>query len=142
MAEYSNVPVQTVTTENNVLFTNGNRACRKGYIVHRNDSGILTLRGITNQCRATYRVQFTGNVAIAAGETVGPISIALAINGEALGNATAIVTPAAVGNFFNVSVSTLVDVPRGCCLTLSVKNITADTSIDVENANIVIDRTA
>lgn len=142
MAEYSNVPVQTVTTGNNVLFTNGNRACRKGYVVHRNDSGFLTLRGITNQCRATYRVQFTGNVAIAAGETVAPISIALALNGEALGNATAIVTPAAVGNFFNVSVSTLVDVPRGCCLTLSVKNITADTSIDVENANIVIDRTA
>ena len=142
MAEYSNVPVQTVTTGNNVLFTNGNRACRKGYIVHRNDSGALTLRGITNQCRATYRVQFTGNVAIAAGETVAPISIALALNGEALGNATAIVTPAAVGNFFNVSVSTFVDVPRGCCLTLSVKNITADTSIDVENANIVIDRTA
>ena len=142
MAEYSNVPVQTVTTGNNVLFTNGNRACRKGYIAHRNDSGILTLRGITNQGRATYRVQFTGNVAIAAGETVAPISIALALNGEALGNATAIVTPAAVGNFFNVSLSTFVDVPRGCCLTLSVKNITADTSIDVENANIVIDRTA
>ena len=136
MAEYSNVPVQTVTTGNNVLFTNGNRACRKGYVVHRNDSGILTLRGITNQCRATYRVQFTGNVAIATGETVGPISIALALNGEALGNATA------VGDFFNVSVSTFVDVPRGCCLTLSVKNITADTSIDVENANIIIDRTA
>ena len=142
MAEYSNVPVQTVTTGNNVLFTNGNRACRKGYIVHRNDSGGLTLRGITNQSRATYRVQFTCNVAIAAGETVAPISIALALNGEALGNATAIVTPAAVGNFFNVSISTFVDVPRGCCLTLSVKNITADTSIDVENANIVIDRTA
>ena len=142
MAEYSNVPVQTVTTGNNVLFTNGNRACRKGYVVHRNDSGVLTLRGITNQCRSTYRVQFTGNVAIAAGETVAPISIALALNGEALGNATAIVTPAAVGNFFNVSVSTFVDVPRGCCLTLSVKNITADTSIDVENANIIIDRTA
>ena len=142
MAEYSNVPVQTVTTGNNVIFANGNRACRKGYVVHRNDSGVLTLQGITNQCRATYRVQFTGNVAIAAGETVGPISIALALNGEALGNATAIVTPAAVGNFFNVSLSTFVDVPRGCCLTLSVKNITADTSIDVENANIIIDRTA
>ena len=141
MAEYSNVPVQTVTTGNNVLFTNGNRACRKGYVVHRNDSGVITLRGITNQCRAAYRVQFTGNVAISAGETVAPISIALALNGESLGNATAIVTPAAVGNFFNVSVSTFVDVPRGCCLTLSVKNITADTSIDVENANIVIDRT-
>ena len=142
MAEYSNVPVQTVTTGNNVLFTNGNRACRKGYVVHRNDSGVITLRGITNQCRATYRVQFTGNVAIAAGETVAPNASARARNGEALGNATAIVTPAAVGNFFNVSVSTFVDVPRGCCLTLSVKNITAHTSIDVESANIVIDRTA
>ena len=151
MAEYSNVPVQTVTAENNVLFTNGNRACRKGYIVHRNDSGILTLRGITNQCSATYRVQFTGNVAIAAGETVGPISIALAINGEALGNATAIVTPAAVEEYNNVTSTAIITVPRGCCFSISVRAVsglvddaagTPAPSINVTNSNLVITRIA
>jgi hypothetical protein len=34
-----------------------------------------------------------------------------------------------------------VDVPRGCCLTISVKNI-SDVPVDVQNANLIVDRTA
>ena len=56
-AEYSNVATQTVAVNANILFANGDRCCRKGYVVHRDDSGIFTLRGVTNQCRAVYRVQ-------------------------------------------------------------------------------------
>jgi hypothetical protein len=33
------------------------------------------------------------------------------------------VTPAAAGDFFNVYSSVYVDVPRGCCVTISVRNI-------------------
>ena len=71
-----------------------------------------------------------------------PISIALTINGETLGNALATVTPAAVGDFFNVSVATFIDVPCGCCLSVSVKNVSDTTAIDVTNVNIIIDRVA
>lgn len=141
-AEYSAVPVQTVAVDENVLFNNGNRACRKGFIQHRDDSGIFFVKGSNNGCRAVYRVTFDGNIAVAAGGTVGAISVALTINGEALGNATAIVTPAAIGNFFNVSISTFIEIPCSCCVTVSVENTSAATSIDVQNANIIFDRVA
>ena len=141
-AEYSAIAVQTVAVDENVLFNNGSRACRKGFIQHRDDSGIFFLKGASNGCRAVYRVTFNGNIAIATGGTVEPISVALTINGEALGNATAIVTPAAIGDFLNVSITTFVEIPCGCCVTVSVKNVSDTTAIDVVNANIIFDRVA
>ena len=140
--EYSAIASQTVAVDENVLFNNGCRACRKGFIQHRDDSGIFFLKGSSNGCRAVYRVNFNGNIAIATGGTVEPISVALTINGEALGNATATVTPAAIGDFFNVSVTTFVEIPCGCCVTVSVKNASDTTAIDVINANIIFDRVA
>ena len=141
-AEYSFVPVQTVAVDENVLFNNGCRACRKGFIQHRDDSGIFFLKGASNGCKAVYRVTFNGNIAIAEGGTVEPISIALTINGEELGNALATVTPAAIGDFFNVSVTTFIEIPCGCCVTVSVENVSDTTAIDVSNANIIFDRVA
>ena len=141
-AEYSAVAVQTVAVDDNILFDNGSRACRKGFIQHRDDSGIFFLKGATNGCRAVYRVTFNGNIAIAEGGTVEPISIALTINGEELGNALATVTPAAIGDFFNVSVTTFIEIPCGCCVTVSVENVSDTTDIDVQNANIIFDRVA
>ena len=143
-AEYSYVPAQTIGVDGNVTFMSGDRACRKGYISHRTGSGIFFLKGATNGCKAVYRVAFDGNIAVApaAGGTVEPISIALTINGEALGNATAIVTPAAIGDYFNVSITTFIDIPCGCCVTVSVENVSATSSIDVQNANIIFDRVA
>ena len=141
-AEYSYVPVQTVDVDDNVLFMDGDRACRKGFISHRTGSGIFFLKGATNGCKAVYRVTFDGNIAVATGGTVEPISVALTINGEALGNATATVTPAAIGDFFNVSITTFIDIPCGCCVTVSVENVSATTAIDVANANIIFDRVA
>ena len=108
-AEYSAIAAQTVAVDENILFNNGSRACRKGFIQHRDDSGIFFLKGSSNGCRAVYRVTFNGNIAIATGGTVEPISVALTINGEALGNATATVTPAAIGDFFNVSITFLLN---------------------------------
>ena len=141
-AEYSAIPVQTIAVDENVIFANGSRACHKGYIQHRDASGIFFLKGATNGCRAVYRVTFNGNIAIATGGTVEPISIALTINGEALGNATATVTPAAIGDFFNVSVTTFIDIPCSCCVTVSVENVSDVTDIDVQNANVIFDRVA
>lgn len=142
-AEYSFVPSQIVAVDENVLFNNGFRACRKGFISHRNDSGIFFLKG--SGCRAIYRVTFNGNIAVAPaadGGVLEPISVALTINGETLGNATAIVTPAAIGNFFNVSITTFVDIPCGCCVTVSVENTSPTSAIEVENSNIIFDRVA
>lgn len=141
-AEYSYIPVQTVAEDENILFLDGDRACRKGLITHRSGAGIFRLKGSNNGCKAIYRVTFNANIAVAEGGTVAPISIALQEDGETLGNAVAIVTPAAVGDFQNVSLSTFIVIPCGCCVTVSVENITDGTAIDVQNANIIIDRVA
>lgn len=143
-AEYSNIPLQTVAQNANVVFQNGERACRKGYIDHNNGNGIFTVRG-TPGCRAIFKVQFQGNIAVAPaadGGVLGPISVALTENGEPLGNATAVVTPAAIGDFFAVSISTFVSLPCGCCKTVSMRNVSAGTAIEVSNANIIIERVA
>ncbi len=143
MAEYSAIPLQTIGVDDNVLFNNGSRCCKKGYISHRDDSGIFFLKGSNNGCKAVYRVTFDGNIAVATdGGTVEPISVALTINGEQLGNATAIVTPTVAGAFFNVSITSFIDVPCSCCVSVSVENTSATTDIDVQNANIVFERVA
>lgn len=132
--------LQTVAVGANILFTDtvtsGNCS-----IVHRDDSGLITLRGITNQCRARYRVSFGGNIAIPDGGTVGPISLALAINGEPVGATTMIVTPTATEAFFNVFSAAFIDVPAGCCSQVSVTN-TSLQPIDVQNANLIVERVA
>ena len=140
-AEYSRIATQAVAADENVLFDNGCRACRKGFIQHRDGSGIFFLKGASNGGRAVYQVTFNGNVAIAAGGTVEPISIALTINGETLGNAVATVTPTVAEAFFNVSVTTFIEIPCGCCVTVSVENASG-TAIDVANSNIIFDRIA
>lgn len=142
MAEYSFSPVQTVAQGNNVLFLDGNRACNKGYITHRTDSGIFRLKGSSNGCKAMYRVTFNANIAIATGGTVEPIIVALQEDGETVSNAVATVTPAAVSDFWNVAFETLITIPCGCCVTASIKNISATTAIDIRNANITFSRVA
>jgi hypothetical protein len=87
--------LQTVQANQNVYFTD-TVICGNSSISHRDDSGLVMLRGITNQCRARYKVTFGGNIAIPTGGTVGPISLAIAIEGEAVPATTMIVTPAAV----------------------------------------------
>ena len=115
--------------------------CSNGSISHRDDSGVVTLRGVTNQCRARFMVTFGGNIAVPTGGTVGPISLAIAIEGEPVPATTMIVTPAAVEQFFNVKSSVFIDVPRGCCTRISVVN-TSDEPIVVQNADLIITREA
>ena len=138
MAQFTNVFVQQIAANGNAVFSE-TPVAGSNCIVHREGSGIITLRGITNQCHARYLVQFNGNIAIPTGGTVGPISIAIAIEGEALGSATATVTPAAVGDEFNVSAAAYVDVPRGCCVTIAIKNVNAQT-IELANASVIVTR--
>lgn len=141
MAEYTASAQQTVTNGNNVIFTD-TPICATRCIVHREGSGIVTLRGLTSgQCRARFRVTFGGNIAVPADGTAGAISVAIAIAGEALPATMAIVTPAAVSQYNNVSTDTFVDVPAGCCTTVSIKN-TSGVDIDVQNANLIVTRVA
>ena len=138
LAQYTNVFVQQIAANANAVFSE-TPVAGSNCIVHREGSGIITLRGITSQCRARDLVTVNGTIAIPTGGTVGPISIAIALEGEPLGSATATVTPAAVGDEFNVSMSAYVDVPKGCCVTVSVKNVNAQT-VELQNASMIVTR--
>lgn len=132
--------LQTVGVNQNVLFTD-TVVCGNCSMNHRDGSGLVSIKGNTNQCRARYRVSFGGNIAIPTGGTVEAISLAIAIEGEAVPSTTMIVTPAAVEEFFNVFSAIFLDVPRECCMTVSVRNISTQ-EIEVQNANLIIERVA
>jgi hypothetical protein len=134
-----------VAVDENILFLNGNRCCKKGLIIHNDASGVFRVKGVSNCCKTIYKVHFNANVAVsdvADGGVLEPISVAITQNGEVLRNAIATVTPAAIGDFFNVSVETFIELPCGCCDTITVRNISDTTTIDVVNANLIIDRVA
>lgn len=132
--------VQTVAAGQNVQFTD-TVTCGTCSINHRDGSGLVTIKGNTNQCRARYKITFGGNIAIPTGGTVGAIQIAIAVDGEAIPSTTMIVTPAAVEEYQNVFSAIFLDVPRGCCMSISVRNTTTQ-DIEVQNANLIIERVA
>lgn len=142
MAEYTSAAVQTVAFNQNVLFTE-TPVCGNCSIMHREGSGLVTLRGNTCQCRARYRIFFSGNIAIPTGGTVGEISLTITIDGEPVNSTTMIATPAAVEEFHNVASGVFIDVPRDCCVTIGVRNTsTTAQSITVANPNLIVERVA
>ena len=138
MAEYTNIGPVTVAAGQNVPLTETS-VSGGSCIVHREGAGIVTLRGQTNQCRARYKVSFGGNIAIPTGGAVSPISIALSVSGEPLASATAIVTPAAVEDYFNVFTAVFIEVPRGCCVTVAVENTSTQAS-NGPTSNLIAER--
>lgn len=140
MAEFTSTTIQTVAAGQNLPLT---ETAIKGSncINHRAGAGNVTLRGLTNQCKALFKVSFGGNIAIPTGGTVGAISVALAVGGEALNSAIAIVTPAAVDQYSNVFTAVFVEVPRGCCVTVAIKN-TSTQAISIANSNLIVERVA
>ena len=78
LAEFTNSSAVTVAAGQNVPLTE-TAVAGKACIVHREGAGIVTLRGLTQQCKARYKVSFGANIAIPTGGTVEAISIALAV---------------------------------------------------------------
>ena len=120
--------------------------CNRGMVLHRPGSGILTLRGIVNNpcCRfARYRVQYDGNIAVPTDGTAGEIQLALAIDGEVVQTSIAAATPAAVDQYWNVNGFAIIDVPVGCCYTVSVENASVSaTALNLRNLNVEVTRIA
>ena len=125
--------IQLVSVGGSVVFEN--TRIRTGCTVRHEEGSarfVLLAPGI-------YSVHFAGNIAVPATETNGPISVALAVDGEIINASDAIVTPAAVDEYNNVSVSGLVRV-YGCGgASVAIAN-TADIPINVQDANLIIIR--
>lgn len=149
-AEYLANAVQDVALNQPIIFS-ASIPCTKGYVYHEDETGIFTLRGITNQCFATYQVTFNGNVALPEdAEEVTPIAVAIAVQGETRLTSRAIFTPQSVSEYGNLTATAIIKVPRGCCFSLSVDSVPASTDptvtpapvIEVQNANLTIARIA
>lgn len=145
MAEFTYNDVQTIAYEQPVPL-NTAIACNKGYVYHRNGSGIVTLRGIVNNpCApfARYRCQVNANIALPANATVGEIGIALSLNGEVIQTSTAVITPAATEQYGNVTSFAIIDIPKGCCETMAVENVSVGSQdILIRNTNLEVTRIA
>ena len=126
MAEYlTRDAVESVSLNSAIPFVDS-IPCNKGYVFHQSGTGIFVLRGIVNNpraCFARYNIVFTGNVSIPTNGAVTPIATAIVVSGEARDGSRSIVTPAAVDEYGNVTSRATVDVPRGCCFTVSVEYV-------------------
>ena len=149
-------PPQDVALNNPILF-NDSIPCSQGRIYHDDGNGTFQLRGMNRRCgcgcgchqMTEYQATFNGNIAIPEGGTVGPIAVALAIDGEPLQSSRAIVTPAAAEQYFNVTSTAIITVPIGCCYTVAVENVPAGVAgpidqqaISVADGNLTVARIA
>lgn len=150
MAEYLANAVQNVALNAPIIFT-ASLPCPRGYVYHEDETGNFILRGITNNCFARYQITFNGNIAIPEGGAVTPIAVAITVNGEPRLTSRAIVTPAAVDEYFNVTSTAIITVPKGCCFSVGVEYADATTDdatvvptplIQVQNANMTVNRIA
>lgn len=150
MAEYLANNPQNVALNEPILFT-ASIPCNKNYIYHEDETGIFILKGCTNNCFARYQVTFNGNIAIPTGGAITPIAIAISVYGEPRLTSRAIYTPAEVDEYGNVTSTALITVPKGCCFSVAVRYVDATEadaatvptpSIEVQNANLVINRVA
>ena len=101
--------------------------CNSGCVSHRNGTGVFILKGKTTNCFARYSVEFTGNISIPTGGAITPIATALVVEGEAREGSRSIYTPTAVDTYGNVTSRTVVDVPKGCCLSVAVEYVSGVT---------------
>ena len=150
MAEYSKNELQTVAL-NSALVFDASIPCTKGYVYHEDETGIFILRGVTSNCFARYQITFNGNIAIPTGGAITPIAVAISVNGEERPTSRAVYTPTVVDTYGNVTSTAIVTVPKGCCFSMAVRYVDATVadaavtptpSIEVINANIVINRVA
>ena len=154
MAEYlTRDAVESVALNTAIPFVDS-IPCNRGYVVHQSGSGIFILRGIVknpNTCFARYEIEFTGNISIPTGGAVTPIATAVVVSGESREGSRSIYTPAAVDEYGNVTSRATVDVPRGCCFTVSVEYVNGTVNdpatvptplVNVVYGSLKIDRTA
>lgn len=151
-AEFVYDAEQAVAFGSNLLLLDSIR-CPRRLVLHDNGTGIITLRGVVNNPCAyftRYRVTCNCNIAIPTDGTVGAIAIAITKNGGVIPTSKAIVTPAAVNEFHNVSVDKIIDVNAGCCPDITFENVLPGINpatevgqgILVRNLNVIVDRVA
>jgi hypothetical protein len=124
MAKYITSTDQNVALNGTIPFDIVSIPCNKGCVVPIT-TGVLTLKGNTSNRFARYDVTLQGNVSIPTGGAVTPIAVAITLNGVAIPDSVAIVTPAAVSDVWHVNTSVTITVPCGCCVSISAAYVDA-----------------
>ena len=118
MSSYVTTTDALVALNGTIPFNSVSIPCNKGNVIPI-VPGILNLNGSTSNRFARYDVTLQGNIQIPTGGAVTPIAVGIALNGTIIPESVAIVTPAAVGEYWHVNTTASVTVPCGCCLTVS-----------------------
>ena len=151
MAKYITSTDQNVALNNTIPFNIVSIPCNKGCVVPIT-TGVLTLKGGSSNRFARYEVKLQANVAIPEGGAVTPLAVAITLNGVAIPDSVAIVTPAAAEDVWHVNTSAVITVPCDCCVSVSAAyvdateddaTVTPTPSIFVRrNASLTVDRIA
>lgn len=151
MAKYITSTDQNVALNNTVPFNIVSIPCNKGCVVPIT-TGVLTLKGSTSNRFARYEVDLQANIAIPEGGEVTPVALAITLNGVAIPDSVAIITPAAAEDVWHIHTSATITVPCGCCVSVSAAyvdateddaSVTPTPSVFVRrNASLTVDRIA
>lgn len=143
MARYITTTDQNVALNNTIPFNSVSIPCNTGNVVPL-ASGVLTLKGNTCNKFARYEVTVQGNVAVPTGEAVTPIALGISVNGSVIPESVAIVTPAAVGDYWHINTSVPITVPCGCCVSVSAAYVdgTEDDAATTPTPSITVRRDA
>lgn len=134
MDKYTYPALQTIAAGGNVLLNPVSCQCGCG-AVRQTETGVIRLSGICGRQKTQYHIMFDANVAIPAGGTVGPITISILLDGVALPASSAIVTPAAAGDLWHISLNDLVDVCFGDSVTIGIRN---DSGVPINMQNAIL----
>lgn len=140
MAEYLTSSDANVPLNGTIPFDIVSIPCGQGNVIPL-AVGILNLRGGKAPNRfARYDVRLQGNIQIPEGGAVTPIALGIAVNGAVIPESVAIVTPAAVENYWHVNTGAIVTVPTGCCVTVTGVYVdgTADDPAVTPTPNITV----
>jgi len=143
MARYITSADVNVALNGTIPFDIVSIPCNAGNVIPLT-SGVLTLKGNTNNRFARYEVNLQANIAIPEGGEVTPIALAITINGVAIPESVAIFTPQAVEEFGHINTSVLITVPCGCCLSVSGAYVdgTEDDAATTPTPSILVRRQA
>lgn len=142
MLNVINTPAQTVASNQNIIFSSTRVksrrcGCQSGWLNHIEGSGLFTITNRGNQPMAV-ELQFNANVTAGA---AGATALVLKLNGEAIGGTEMDYTVVTADVYQNVSADTLIPVPAGTSLTVSIGNISAGAVL-VKDANLIIKKVA
>lgn len=150
MAEFSANALSRLEPGASLVFTEFPNPMEMGYIFWEPSLNQILLRGIVageggccmwrNYAKfAQYYAQFSANVQIPEDGEPGEIRLAIAVNGDPIPTSQMIVTLDATEELQNVSTQVYIPVPKGCCQSVSVRNV-SEQAIEVQNANLTLFR--